>query len=173
LNRSFYLLWIAFIFIEVLTYSPFNCKKFIGEHMFSRKNGGFKELNDSVPDTLIAANVNVTGSVSFSGGIQIDGSLSGDIIAETGSSARLWVTEKGKIKGLVKVPSITINGTVEGDVYASEHLELAPNAVVKGNVYYKIIEMAQGAVVNGELHKEEPPKASVTSLPQEQMNAQT
>lgn len=132
--------------------------------MFNRKSGGFKELNNSVPDTLIAANVSVVGSISFNGGIQIDGNLTGDIVAEAGSAARLWVTEKGKIKGLVRVPSITINGTVEGDVYASEHLELAPNAVVKGNVYYKIIEMAQGAVVNGELHKDAPAKASVTSL---------
>jgi len=132
--------------------------------MFKSKKGGFKELNDSAPDTLIASNVTIEGGISFSGGIQIDGNLIGDIVAEAGSSARLWVTEKGKIKGLVKVPSITINGTVEGDVYSSEHLELAANAVVKGNVYYKIIEMAQGAVVNGELHKEELVKASVTSL---------
>ena len=132
--------------------------------MFGRKQKGFKELNESVPDTLIASNVKVEGSVSFSGGIQIDGSLVGDVIAEAGSDARLWVTEKGRIQGLVKVPSITINGTVEGDVYASERLELAENAVVTGNVYYKVIEMAQGAVVNGEMHREEQSKASVTNL---------
>jgi cytoskeletal protein CcmA (bactofilin family) len=134
--------------------------------MFNRKNSGFKELNDSVPDTLISANVKIKGQIQFSGGIQIDGSLEGDIEATEGSTARLWVTEKGKITGLVKVPSITINGEVEGDVYANEHLELAENAIIKGNVYYKVIEMAQGASVNGELHKvEEPAKASVTNLP--------
>ena len=138
--------------------------------MFNRKNSGFKELNDTVPDTLIASNVNVQGNINFNGGIQIDGSLQGDIVAEQGSSAKLWVTEKGKIQGLVRVPSITINGTVEGDVYASEHLELAANAVVKGNVYYKVIEMAQGAVVNGELHKDEPVKASVTNLDASEQN---
>ena len=137
--------------------------------MFNKKNAGFKELNESVPDTLIAANVSVNGNLDFSGGVQIDGIVNGDITSEEGSDARLWITEKGKIKGQIKVPSITINGTVEGDVIASEHLELAANAVVKGNVYYKVIEMAQGAVVNGELHKaEEPAKASVTNLSSEQ-----
>lgn len=136
--------------------------------MFNRKNSGFKELNESVPDTLVSANVKIEGSVRFSGGIQIDGQLAGDIVAE-GTDARLWITEKGIIKGQVKVPSITINGTVEGDVYASEHLELAENAVVNGNVFYKVIEMAQGAVVNGQLHThEEPAKASVTPLSGEQ-----
>ena len=132
--------------------------------MFSKKSSGFKALNNAVPDTLISKNVAVTGNIGFSGGIQIDGTLLGDITAEKGSEARLWLTEMGKVVGNIRVPSITINGTVEGDVYAGEHLELAPNAVVKGNVYYKVIEMAQGAVVNGQLHKEEQSKANVTNI---------
>lgn len=132
--------------------------------MFNKKRVGFQVLNNAVPDTLISGNVTVTGNIGFSGGIQIDGTLLGDIIAQKDSEARLWITESGKIVGNIKVPSITVNGTVEGDVYASEHLELAANAVIKGNVYYKVIEMAQGAMVNGELHKEEQAKASVTNL---------
>lgn len=132
--------------------------------MFNKKSKGFKELNETVPDTLISANVSIKGDITFSGGIQIDGTLEGNIIAEPGSSARLWVTEKGKITGQIKVPSITINGTVVGDVHASEHLELASHAHIDGNVYYKVIEMAQGSEVNGELHKLEQAKASVTNL---------
>lgn len=132
--------------------------------MFNKKNSGFKELNNTVPDTLIASNVSVKGDIHFSGGIQIDGALEGDLIAEAGSSARLWVTEKGRIKGNIKVPSVTINGTVDGDVYASEHLELAAHAHINGNVFYKVIEMTQGAEVNGELHKLEQKKTNVTNL---------
>ena len=44
-----------------------------------------------------------------------------------------------------------LNGSVQGDVYASEHIELAPNARITGNVYYNLIEMAMGAEVNGNL----------------------
>ena len=108
--------------------------------MFSKKNSGFKELNNTVPDTLIASNVNVKGNIHFSGGIQIDGTLEGDIIAEEGSAARLWVTEKGKIKGNIKVPSLTINGSVYGDVYASEHLELAAHAHIDADTRSNIME---------------------------------
>ncbi len=133
--------------------------------MFKKKNNGFKTLNDSVPDTLISANVKIYGDIRFTGGIQLNGFLQGDIEAEPASSACLWITEAGKVHGQIKVPSITINGHVEGDVFSSEHLELAANAVVNGNVYYKVMEMAQGAVINGQLHKEEGPvKATVTSL---------
>jgi cytoskeletal protein CcmA (bactofilin family) len=44
------------------------------------------------------------------------------------------------------------------------HIELAPQARVKGNVYYSLIEMAMGAEVNGSLvhrSESEPPKLSV------------
>lgn len=123
--------------------------------MFGKKETGFKELNDTVPDTLIASNVTVKGDILFSGGIQIDGTVNGNVGADEGSSARLWISEKGRIKGQVNSPSITINGHVEGDVHCAEHLELAANAVVKGNVFYKVVEMAQGAVVNGSLHKQD------------------
>ena len=37
-----------------------------------------------------------------------------------------------------------------GDVYANERVELA-NARVSGTVYYRLLEMAMGAEVNGKL----------------------
>ena len=43
-----------------------------------------------------------------------------------------------------------------GDVYANERVELATNARVSGTVYYRLLEMAMGAEVNGKLvHSEE------------------
>ena len=44
-----------------------------------------------------------------------------------------------------------MNGEVKGDVHADERIELASQARVIGNVYYKLIEMAIGAEVNGNL----------------------
>ena len=44
-----------------------------------------------------------------------------------------------------------INGNVEGDIHATERLELAESSVVDGDVYYNLIEMAVGAKVNGGL----------------------
>jgi cytoskeletal protein CcmA (bactofilin family) len=59
------------------------------------------------------------------------------------------------------VPNLVLNGSVNGDVYASEHIQLAANARIKGNVYYKVIEIARGAQVNGSLiHHEENKKAA-------------
>jgi cytoskeletal protein CcmA (bactofilin family) len=44
-----------------------------------------------------------------------------------------------------------VNGNIEGDIHATERLELAERAVVDGDVYYNLIEMAVGAKVNGGL----------------------
>jgi cytoskeletal protein CcmA (bactofilin family) len=44
-----------------------------------------------------------------------------------------------------------VNGKVEGDVHSSERLVLSEQAVIDGDVYYNLIEMAAGAKVNGGL----------------------
>lgn len=102
-------------------------------------------------DTLIGQNTVLHGNVEFGGGLHVDGKVIGNVIAEKDSEAVLTLSEHGVIEGEVKVPHVVLNGSVLGDVYASEHIELAPQARVTGNVYYRLIEMAMGAEVNGSL----------------------
>jgi cytoskeletal protein CcmA (bactofilin family) len=98
--------------------------------------------------------------VRFSGGLHIDGTVKGNLVAEPGTETVLTVSEKGRIEGDVRVPNLILNGAVQGDVYASERVELASHARVTGNVYYNLIEMAMGAEVNGNLvHRAEPKRA--------------
>ncbi|PSF12390.1 cell shape determination protein CcmA [Marinobacter fuscus] len=102
-------------------------------------------------DTLISGHTTVEGDVRFSGGLHVDGKIRGRVVAEEGSDAVVRLSEVGEIVGDVIAPHIIINGKVKGDVQASAHLELAEKAVVTGNVYYQLIEMAIGATVNGNL----------------------
>lgn len=102
-------------------------------------------------DTLIGQNTELQGDVIFKGGLHVDGVLKGNVISDQDSGSVLSVSERGLIEGNVQVPNVVLNGSVIGNVYASSHIELAPHARVKGNVYYKIIEMAGGAEVNGSL----------------------
>ncbi|MGC8120124.1 bactofilin family protein [Marinobacter sp. VGCF2001] len=102
-------------------------------------------------DTLISGKTTVEGDVHFSGGLHVDGTVKGRVVAEEGSDAVVRLSEVGEILGDVVAPHIIINGKVKGDVHASTHLELAEKAVVTGNVYYRLIEMAMGATVNGNL----------------------
>jgi len=105
-------------------------------------------------DTLISSRTTIEGDVHFSGGLHVDGKIHGKVIAEEGSDAVVRVSEVGEITGDVIAPHIIINGQVTGDVRSSAHLELAEKASITGNVYYKLVEMAMGASVNGNLLRE-------------------
>jgi cytoskeletal protein CcmA (bactofilin family) len=107
-------------------------------------------------DTVVGAQTRLEGDVSFTGGLHVDGVIKGNIRADAGSGSVLTVSENGRIEGDVDVPNLVLNGAVEGDVYASERVELASRARVTGNVFYNLIEMAMGAEVNGSLvHRNE------------------
>ncbi len=126
--------------------------------MFSGSKKNSKNRRNSQIDTLIGSSTELRGDVHFKDGLHIDGVVKGNVIA-TGDSSMLTMSEDGRIEGEVRVHNIVLNGAVKGDVYASEHIELAPAARVNGNVYYNLIEMAMGAEVNGNLvHQTNKPK---------------
>ena len=100
--------------------------------------------------TLIAPSARIVGDIEFNGGLHVQGEVDGNItVGEDGG--QLVIGESGVVRGEIRVPRITINGRVEGDVNATEHLELASKAQVEGNVFYVMIEMLMGARVNGKL----------------------
>ncbi len=115
-------------------------------------------------ETLVGQNTTLKGDIHFSGGLHIDGTIQGNVIADDNSSSILSLSEHGRIEGEVRVPVITLNGAVSGDVHACKSIELASRASVQGNVFYNLIEMAMGAEVNGKLvHKSEAEVARVKS----------
>lgn len=102
--------------------------------------------------TVIGRDASVRGDLSFSGGLHLDGRIVGHVLSEDDDArATLTVSELGQIEGDVRVANLILNGTVRGDVYATERVELAEKARVTGKVHYRMLEMAMGAEVNGEL----------------------
>lgn len=112
---------------------------------------GRKQRRHSVVDTLVGSNSQVNGDLNFSGGCHIDGTVKGNVSADSNSHSALSISEEGTIEGGVTVPYVVLNGIVRGDVVATQRVELGPTARVIGNVYYNLIEMAIGAEINGKL----------------------
>lgn len=109
-----------------------------------------KRKSNSV-DTLVGSSTEIRGDVLFSGGLHVDGRIQGKVLANAGEEASLSISESGSIEGDVSVPILTVNGSVSGNVHASEKMVLAPNARVTGNVYYNLLEVQGGAEVNGQM----------------------
>ena len=114
--------------------------------MFARK-----QRRHSAVETLVGSNSQVNGDLNFTGGCHIDGTVNGNVSADTDTHSALSISEDGMIEGCVTVPYVVLNGIVRGDIVASQRVELGPTARVIGDVYYNLIEMAIGAEINGKL----------------------
>lgn len=102
-------------------------------------------------DTLISTKTEIVGDVKFKGGLQVEGTIKGNLIAEAGSGAVVRISDTGRVEGQITSPNVVVNGSVIGDIYASEYIELAKKARIKGDVYYHMMEMVLGSEVNGKL----------------------
>jgi cytoskeletal protein CcmA (bactofilin family) len=103
-------------------------------------------------DSLIGAGTQVDGNLRFTGGLRIDGEVKGNIEAAGGaSSSTLVLSEHGRIEGAVTVSHLILNGTIVGAVTVTESLEMQSKARIVGDVDYAVIEMHQGAVIEGRL----------------------
>ena len=125
--------------------------------------GGKKQKSEK-GTTLVANNCQIEGDVLFSDELCIEGVVKGDIIAKEGAKAQVRVSDKGCVVGEIRAPSVIVNGKVFGDIHSDKHVELAARAEVKGNVYYKLIEMVMGSRVDGSLVHVEDGKREVRQV---------
>ena len=116
--------------------------------------------------TLVGTETRVHGDIEFTGGFHVDGYVKGNVEAIKDEDSVLSISEQGCVEGSVVVPHLLLNGTIKGDVRATERVELGAKARVIGNVQYKLIEMAIGAEVNGKLiHDNEGASSSAQEQP--------
>lgn len=118
--------------------------------MFSSKSKSIVISSDNT--TLIAKGTEISGQVSFTGCLEIEGVIRGNIVVEEGCDvSQVRIQNSGAVHGDVCAPVVIVNGSIEGNVYSSKRVEMASNAVVCGDVHYQMIEMVKGAQINGGL----------------------
>jgi cytoskeletal protein CcmA (bactofilin family) len=79
---------------------------------------------------FLSSEVSIEGDLSFRNELQIDGKVNGKINA-TGA---LIVGKSALIRGEVRAKSVTVQGTIEGNVFASERCVLEPGATLRGDI---------------------------------------
>jgi cytoskeletal protein CcmA (bactofilin family) len=115
--------------------------------MFSKKPPTQKEIG-----SLIGAGTTISGDLTFSGGLRVDGTVKGAVRCIDGDKGgMLVISEHGTIEGEVHAAHLVVAGRIIGPVFASELVELQPKARVSGDVHYRALEMHNGAVVEGAL----------------------
>ncbi len=114
-----------------------------------KSNSEARRGNDT---TIIARGTEVSGRIEFSGFLDVEGTVRGDIVANEGDDqAQVRVINGGEIIGDVCAPVVIVNSEIRGNVYSASRVELAADAIVCGDIHYQAIEMVKGAQINGGL----------------------
>ena len=101
--------------------------------------------------TLIGEGTQIQGELRFTDGLRIDGEVIGDVVAAGDTPSILVISEKARVTGRVCGGHVIVNGQVNGPIQSNELLELQPQARIVGDVRYEVLEMHQGASIDGEL----------------------
>ncbi len=113
-------------------------------------------------ETVIAAEVEITGTLKTSGSVQFNGTLNGDLIAEGSATIGKGAT----VKGNLEVDSVAISGTIEGNVTAKDRIQMLASAQVQGDIKAKRLTVEDGVTFVGRSEVNpsgEPVKAATTS----------
>ena len=93
--------------------------------------------------SVIGSDVKITGNVSASTELHVDGHIEGDI-----TCASLVQGADSVIDGAITAESARMSGTVSGSITARE-LVILKSARIRGDVHYNSLTIEQGAQVEG------------------------
>ena len=109
--------------------------------------------------TIIAEDVEITGTVKCASNIEIDGKLNGDLscngMAIIGTTAH--------VKGNMAVETITVHGQVTGNITAKDRIQLKPTARLHGDIKAKRLTVEDGVTFVG--NSEVNPSGATTPRP--------
>jgi cytoskeletal protein CcmA (bactofilin family) len=106
---------------------------------------GEKMSDDTV--TKITSDVVIKGTIKFDKALKIDGKFEGEMITDQGE---VFVGKSGSIKANVKVKNATIEGRVDGNIIATERVELKQKAQLLGDLKARTLIIEEGVVFVGQ-----------------------
>ncbi len=110
--------------------------------------------------SVIAASIQVEGTLSGSGQILVDGRVRGSIEGRD----EVVVATRGRVDATVHGRLVMVAGRVTGDITADEKIELEPTAQVNGNMTAPRILIRDGATFRGKVNMKPPePRGELTT----------
>ncbi len=109
-------------------------------------------MNQPLSDTaqsataVIGSKTRMKGDLSADEDLLIEGNFTGAVILK---AHRLTIGAAGHISGRALAKTVTVKGAVEGDLFATELLEVRKGAKIKGNLFAARISFEDGATLRG------------------------
>ena len=107
------------------------------------------DIEHSREHSLISAGLQINGDVKFAGTLRIDGRVDGKVSVHSGKKGVLILSQEAIINGPVITTDLICDGTINGNVKADGKVEFRPHSSVRGEVQYQLLQIAEGAVIEG------------------------
>jgi cytoskeletal protein CcmA (bactofilin family) len=105
-----------------------------------------REIKEGNLSGFVGSGTVVTGEANFKAMMRVDGHLSGRVNSTSGT---LIVGANGKVDANIEVAIAIIHGTVNGDIIATQRLELGRAAKLNGNIQTASLMIEPGALFEG------------------------
>lgn len=102
--------------------------------------------SETAIQTFLGPQTTLEGTLTFTGTVRLDGHFSGNIESEGGT---MIVGEKAVINADVSVHTATVSGKVNGNIKATNRIELHVPARVFGDLYAPVVLIDEGVVFDG------------------------
>lgn len=111
---------------------------------------------------VIGKSIVIKGELSGDEDLTVEGTVEGKI---TLSNNNVIIGPNGRVTADVSAQTVTITGNVEGDVSASELVEITDSGSLKGNIKAPRLTIADGAFFQGSVEMQKASTATISSMP--------
>jgi len=105
-----------------------------------------RDIKEGRLSGFVGHGTTLTGETEFHAMLRVDGQLVGTVTSEAGT---LIIGTNGQVDANVAVAAAMVNGTVNGDIVATEKLQLGRTARVMGNIQSPRLIIEEGAILEG------------------------
>jgi cytoskeletal protein CcmA (bactofilin family) len=105
-----------------------------------------RDIKEGRLSGFVGHGTTLTGETEFHAMLRVDGNLVGTVSSEAGT---LIIGTNGQVDANIMVAAAMVNGTVNGDIYATEKLHLGRTARVLGNIQSPRLIVEEGAILEG------------------------
>lgn len=97
--------------------------------------------------SYIHAGLDIRGDLASAGLVEIDGTVQGDIVAET-----LVIGPTGVVAGQVRARTVTVSGRLDGSI-TGQSVTLRSDSIVRADVAYEVVTIQSGADIEGNFRR--------------------
>jgi cytoskeletal protein CcmA (bactofilin family) len=119
--------------------------------MVFKKSQSIKFLQPTMEsfETIVGPATEVHGRIVANESLRIDGRVIGNIESRQGKNVSIALGRTGMVQGDINAFRVLVAGRVEGNIYATERVELHEGAEVRGDITYGQLGIEHGAKLNG------------------------